>query len=154
MHLIYIMSAVCTFCVANIYYSQPILMLLAEAFGAGPEQIGNIPTIVQFAYAAGLLFLVPLGDRVNRKRLLQILLGINMAASLVIAQTTSFGMLDLMNFFVGITSIGAQIIIPSAPAYVPKEQRGRAIGILFSGLVSGILFARLFSGYVGALWGW
>jgi predicted MFS family arabinose efflux permease len=154
MNLIYLMSAVCTFCVANIYYSQPILMLLRKYFGVTQAQIGNIPTIVQLSYAAGLLLLVPLGDKVNRKKLLQCLLSINLIASLVIAYSSSFILLELMNFFIGLTAIGAQIIIPSAPLYVDKDHRGKAVGILLSGLVTGILFARLFSGYVGEIWGW
>jgi len=129
-------------------------MLLEKSFGVTQAQIGNIPTIVQLSYAAGLLLLVPLGDKVNRKNLLQCLLSINLIASLVIAYSSSFILLELMNFFIGLTAIGAQIIIPAAPLYVDKDHRGKAVGILLSGLVTGILFARLFSGYVGEIWGW
>jgi len=154
MRLIYLMSMICAFCVANIYYSQPILMILAKSFGVTQAQIGNIPTIVQLSYAVGLLFLVPLGDKVNRKRLLQILLFINLIASFIIAISESFLLLEVLNFFIGITSIGAQIIIPAAPSYVDKKNRGKAIGILLSGLVTGILVARLLSGYIGEIWGW
>lgn len=64
---IYVMSAICAFCVANNYYNQPILMLISNSIGVTYTQIGNLPTIVQLAYAAGLLFLVPLGDKFNRK---------------------------------------------------------------------------------------
>ncbi len=77
MSLVYIMSAICSFCVANIYYNQPILMLLTKSFNISQEQIGNIPTIIQISYAMGLLFLVPLGDKLNRKKLLQILLSMD-----------------------------------------------------------------------------
>ncbi len=154
MSLVYIMSAICSFCVANIYYNQPILMLLTKSFNISQEQIGNIPTINQISYAIGLLFLVPLGDKLNRKKLLQILLSINLIASLIMASCNSFYLFEIMNFFIGLTSIGAQIIIPSIPSYVDKKNQGKAVGILLSGLVTGILFARLFSGFIGGNLGW
>lgn len=154
MSLVYLMSVICAFCVANIYYSQPILMLLADSIGVTYTEIGNIPTIVQLAYATGLLFLVPLGDKLDRKKILQSLLFINLLSSIVASISNSFIFLEITSFFIGLTSIGAQIIIPSVPAYVSKENRGKAVGILLSGLITGILFARLFSGYIGGLWGW
>ncbi|MBP2645327.1 MAG: hypothetical protein H6Q75_767 [Firmicutes bacterium] len=150
----YLMSVICAFCVANIYYSQPILMLLADSIGVTHNEIGNIPTIVQLSYATGLLFLVPLGDKLNRKKLLQSLLFVNLLSSLVASLCNSFIFLEISSFVIGLTSIGAQIIVPAASSYVSKEKRGNAVGILLSGLVTGILFARLFSGYIGGIFGW
>ncbi len=70
------------------------------------------------------------------------------------ASCNSFYLFEIMNFFIGLTSIGAQIIIPSVPSYVDKKNQGKAVGILLSGLVTGILFARLFSGFIGGNLGW
>ena len=91
---IYVMSAICAFCVANNYYNQPILMLISNSIGVTYKQIGNLPTIVQLAYAAGLLFLVPLGDKFNRKKLLQSLLFINLFASAAAFIATNFIFLE------------------------------------------------------------
>ncbi|MBP2653820.1 MAG: transporter [Firmicutes bacterium] len=154
MGLVYIMSLICAFCVANIYYSQPILMIIADSIGVTHTEIGNIPTIVQLSYAAGLLLLVPLGDKLNRKNLLQTLLFINLLSSILASISDSFILLELASFFIGVTSIGAQIIIPAAPSYVDANNRGKAVGILLSGLVTGILLARLLSGYIGGIYGW
>ena len=151
---IYVMSAICAFCVANNYYNQPILMLISNSIGVTYKQIGNLPTIVQLAYAAGLLFLVPLGDKFNRKKLLQSLLFINLFASAAAFIATNFIFLEIATFFIGISSIGAQIIIPAVSQYVDKKNVGNAVGILLSGLVTGILFGRLFSGYIGGILGW
>lgn len=154
MSTIYLMSVICALCVANIYYNQPILMLISDSLGIRHSAIGNIPTIIQLAYAVGLLFIVPLGDKLNRKKLLQTLLLINFLASITATIFNSLMSLEIASFFIGVTSIGAQIIIPAASQYVDKKDTGKAVGILLSGLVTGILFARLCSGYIGEIWGW
>ncbi|MBL5829346.1 MFS transporter [Serratia fonticola] len=148
------LACLCALSVANIYYNQPLLELFSREFSADAKTVGSIAMVVQLSYAAGLVFFVPLGDRVVRRRLLGILLGINAVASLFAAMAQDIAQLLISNVAIGMTAVGAQIIIPMATLLAPQEQRGRAVGIVMSGLMAGVLFARILSGTIGEHWGW
>lgn len=144
----------CAFSVANIYYNQPMLELFAKDFGVDEKQAGSVAMFVQLAYAAGLVFFVPLGDRMKRRRLLIILLGANVVASAVASFSQTIGQLITINIVIGMTSVGAQIIIPMVSLMATPEQRGRAVATVMSGLMAGVLFGRILSGIVGEHFGW
>jgi len=148
------LACLCAFSVANIYYNQPLLALFARDFGTDAKHAGSIAMAVQLAYAAGLVFFVPLGDRVVRRKLLSILLVINAMASLAASLSQNMEQLLLINIALGMTAVGAQIVIPMVSLMAPPEQRGRAVGIVMSGLMAGVLFGRILSGAVGEYWGW
>lgn len=152
--LYFLLACLCAFAVANIYYNQPLLELIARDFNKDANSAGSIAMVVQLAYAAGLVFFVPLGDRVVRRKLLAILLGINAIASIAAAMSQNIGQLLMVNIAIGMTAVGAQIIIPMVSLMVPSEHRGRAVGIVMSGLMAGVLFGRILSGAVGEYWGW
>lgn len=140
--------------VANIYYNQPLLEVLGRQFHASSAAVGSIAVATQFGYAAGLLFLVPLGDAFDRKRLI---VGSAAAAAVVLLGFTlvpSLPAATLLSFVLGLTSVTPQFIVPYAAGLAPPERRGHVVGVVMSGLLVGILCARAVSGFVGAWLGW
>ncbi|QEL57475.1 MFS transporter [Chromobacterium paludis] len=151
---LFLFAGICAFSVANIYYNQPLLVLFAQTFGTDVGQASSIAMTVQLAYAAGLVLFVPLGDWVSRRKLMISLLFINAASSIWAATSPSLPMLIAAHIAIGMTSVGAQIIIPAVSLMTSPEQRGRAVGTVMSGLLAGILLARTLSGLVGDYAGW
>lgn len=139
--------------VANVYYSQPILQNIAGALHKPESAVGKIAMLAQIGYGVGMFFLLPLGDKMNRKRLI-IGICILLALTLVlISNTSDLPTLLVLSFFAGIFSTPAQIILPMA-ASLSKENRGKNVGIVFSGILCGILGSRLISGWLTDIWGW
>ena len=148
------LACLCALSVANIYYNQPLLALFAKEFAVDQKHAGSVAMFVQLSYAAGLVFFVPLGDRFERRKLLMVLLSIGALASAVASFTHTIGQLQAVNIVIGLTSVGAQIVIPMVSLMAPAEQRGRAVGTVMSGLMAGVLFGRILSGFVGHYLGW
>lgn len=149
-----VMAVACGFAVANIYYNQSMLPLFAATFQRSTSEAGQIATITQLGYAAGLFLFVPLGDKVARKPLILALLAANTLALIGSALAPTFARLLVASVLLGLTSISAQIIIPAASLLAAPAERGKVMGILISGLSSGILLARTLSGFVGGYAGW
>jgi predicted MFS family arabinose efflux permease len=148
------LAASCGFAVANLYYSQPLLPAMAATFGAGADAQGAIAMLTQLGYACGLLLFGPLGDRLDRRRLIAGLLMANMAALALCAFAQNIPWLLAASVLLGLTAMSAQIIIPAVSGHVDPAQRGQTVGRLLSGLFAGTLLARTVSGYVGAHAGW
>lgn len=140
-------------CVANIYYNQPILKEIAASFGVGEASVGIISVLTQAGYGLGLFFITPLGDKTNRKKLLLILQAILIAALVAMALSNSLSSVYLISLLIGLVAVIAQVILPMA-ASLDKINRGRTVGIIFTGILVGILAARVFSGYIAAWFGW
>ncbi|MBB4349427.1 MFS transporter [Aliirhizobium cellulosilyticum] len=149
---LYAMATASGIAVANIYYNQPMLGIMEDDF---PQQItGFIPTATQLGYALGLLFILPLGDIVHRRKLIvgQFLI---LAFSLVLAALApTAGTLVVASLFVGASATVAQQIVPFAASLTDPEKRGSTIGTVMAGVLSGILFSRTLSGFVGEHFGW
>ncbi|WP_229002234.1 MULTISPECIES: MFS transporter [unclassified Rhizobium] len=139
--------------VANIYYNQPMLGIIENDF---PHQsiAGFIPTATQLGYALGLLFLLPLGDIVQRRKLIIGQFLVLAAALALAALAPSAGMLVAASLVVGATATVAQQIVPFAASLAAPKKRGATIGTVMAGVLSGILFSRTLSGFVGAHAGW
>lgn len=151
---VFLMATACAFAVATLYYNQPLLPEMGASFGRSGADAGLIATLTQLGYAGGLLLFVPLGDRVDRRRLILTLLVLNIMSLLAVAVSTSFTMLATASVAVGGTAVTAQVIIPAISGLAAPERRGRIVGSLLSGLSAGLLFARTLSGFVGAHAGW
>lgn len=141
-------------CVGNIYYCQPLLHQMQDTFGATPQQIGLIPTLTQFGYALGMLFLIPLGDQVERRRLIFISTIISAFSLLGMAFSQSASAAIFMSFAVGVTTLTPQFIIPFAAHMAQPAKRGQVVGMVMSGLLLGILLARTVAGFIGEAFGW
>jgi len=148
------MAAACGVAAANVYYSQPMLGIMEAAFPGQAAVVGLVPTTTQLGFAADLLLLVPLGDRIERRRLILIQLAaltLSLAAAALAPDAWS---LVAASVLVGVTSSVAQQIVPFAAELAEPSHRGATIGTVMSGLLCGILFGRVLGGAVGDHYGW
>jgi predicted MFS family arabinose efflux permease len=149
-----VLAIACGLAVANIYYAQPLLGELARSFGVGEGSAALVVTLTQIGYAAGLLFVVPLGDLVENKALtIRVLVGTAAALS-VAAAAPSLGVFLVAALVVGLTSVVAQVLVPVAAHFAPEGRHGAVVGRVMSGLLLGILLARTVSSLVAAAFGW
>ncbi len=152
--LILILAIACGITIANLYYNQPLLRLLAVDFNAPANVVGLIPTLTQIGYALGILLLVPMGDLWERRRLIVTMMVLTAGALAFAASAPSLTWLIAASFMIGVTTISAQVIIPFSTLLVRPHERGEAVGLLMSGVFIGILLARTVSGFVGENLGW
>lgn len=140
--------------VASLYYSQPMLGVLAADIGVGPREIGLVPTLTQLGYALGILLLAPLGDRHDRRRIILVKSALLVAALLMAALAPSYGVLLVASLAIGLTATLAQDIVPAAATLAHEARRGKVIGTVMTGLLLGILLSRVVSGFVAEHVGW
>ncbi len=140
--------------VANLYYAQPILPQIAETFSYDVTKTGYLTTFTQIGYALGNLFLVPLGDVANRRKLLSVVMLINIASLLVAALSPNYLLFALASLAMGVTACGVMVIVPYVASHSTDSNRGRMVGIVMTGLLLGILLARTISGSVAQFLGW
>ncbi|PSW30160.1 MFS transporter [Photobacterium phosphoreum] len=148
------LSAGAGFSVASIYYNQPIIGLLSHAFHLKVSEVGLVPMLTQIGYALGILFLVPLGDMINRKKLIITKLTLLCSALWLCSFASTFPYLLIISLLIGILATAAQDIVLASAAIAPSNQRGKSVGIVMTGLFSGILLSRVFSGIIGQFGGW
>lgn len=134
--------------VANLYYAQPLLQEIARTFHAGAGAAGLVVTATQVGYAAGLLFLVPLGDLVERRRLVATVLVGTAGTLAAAAAAPTLPLFAAALLLVGIASVVAQVLVPFAADLAPDGERGRVVGTVMTGLLLGILLARTAAGLV------
>lgn len=152
--VLYLMSASAGLVVANNYYNQPLLNLIANDFGVSEAAVSNVPLFTQLGYAFGLLFIIPLGDKFPRKKMVMVDFIVIIISLLAMAIAPSLPILILSGFVVGFSCVVPQVFVPMAAQLANPENRGSAIGIVMSGLLIGILGSRFISGYVGEYFGW
>ena len=147
--------AICSgLAIGNLYWAQPLLVQITNGFGLSAASGGLLVTATQIGYALGILFLVPLGDFVRRKRLISIVMTLSVIALVACALSPSFIILSLSLFSMGIVTVSGQIILPLAGDLSKEEERGHIVGIVSSGITTGILFSRFVSGIIAGFWGW
>jgi predicted MFS family arabinose efflux permease len=140
--------------VAALYYSQPMLGVLGAEIGASTRAVGLIPTLALLGYALGILFLAPLGDRFDRRRIILLKAAVLCAALLLAAASPSIALLLVASFVIGLAATLAQDIVPAAATLAPAAHRGKVVGTVMTGLLLGILLSRTLSGFVAEHWGW
>ncbi|WP_447802619.1 MFS transporter [Pseudomonas serbica] len=147
-------SITCALAVANVYFAQPLLDSMAQSLGVASSMIGIVVTATQVGYALGLLFIVPLGDLVNRKRLMltQVLLSAVALAAVGAAQQW-LALLGAM-IVMGLLAVVVQVLVAYTAVLATPSQRGQAVGTVTSGIVLGILLARFTSGLIADIAGW
>ena len=152
--LTFVFSVTCALAVANVYFAQPLLDSMARSLDVAPSMIGFVVTATQVGYALGLLFIVPLGDLLNRKGLIltQMLLSAIALAGVGAAQQW-LTLLGAM-IAVGLLAVMVQVLVACTAALATPAQRGQAVGTVTSGVVLGILLARFTSGLIADLAGW
>ncbi len=152
--LVLLLSVATGLAVASLYYAQPLLALLKQDLHLRGSSAGLIVTVAQLGYAAGLIFLLPLGDLIERRRLI---VGLFVLTALGLAGfgfARSPAALLALAAMIGLTSVVAQVLVPLAASLAPDGERGRVVGTVMAGLLLGILVARAAAGYLAEFGGW
>ena len=152
--LLFIMACMAAVSVANIYYCQPLLSLMGNDLSIDEWRASLIAMITQVGYACGLFFIIPSGDKFDRKKIVSYSFSILTIALLCIALSNNFHAVMAASFAVGACSVMPQIFIPIAAQYSRPEKKGTNVGLIVSGLLTGILASRVISGLVGEWLGW
>ena len=152
--LLFIMACMAAVSVANIYYCQPLLSLMGNDLGIDEWRASLIAMITQVGYACGLFFIIPSGDKFDRKKIVSYSFSILTIALLCIALSNNFHAVMAASFTVGACAVMPQIFIPIAAQYSRPEKKGANVGLIVSGLLTGILASRVISGLVGEWLGW
>ncbi|WP_449387310.1 MFS transporter [Chryseobacterium lineare] len=152
--VIWLMTVISGLVVANIYYNQPLLSLIAEDLHVPEAAASKISVLTQLGYAAGLLLIVPLGDKFFRKKLILIDLFLVFASLLWMTFAKELWMLYAASLLIGTTSVIPQLFVPMAAELSPDKEKSSNIGLVMSGLLLGILLSRFIGGIVGEVFGW
>ncbi|MFG0676506.1 MFS transporter [Delftia sp. WSY_7] len=149
-----LMATACGLCAGANYFNQPLLHSIAIDLGISEARASLTVTMAQVSYALGLLLLVPLGDMLERRRLvlgLMLLAALGMLAS---GMAHSFTLLAAGTLMTGLFSVAAQVLVPMAASFAAPGASGRAVGLVMSGLLIGILASRSVAGVLSDLGGW
>ena len=152
--VIFILALGAGFSVASIYYAQPLLPLMGANLHLSVEGMGLVPTLTQAGYALGILFLLPLGDRHDRRKLILMKSAALAVLLLLCSLTGQLSSLLIVSLLIGMAATMAQDIVPAAAILAPAGKQGKMVGTVMTGLLLGILLSRTVSGLVGALFGW
>ncbi len=152
--IIFVLAMGAGFSVAAIYYAQPLLPLMGSDLHLTIDGMGLVPTLTQAGYALGILFLLPLGDRYDRRRLILAKCAALALLLLACSFTTTLSTLLVVSLLLGMAATMAQDIVPAAAILAPEGKQGKTVGTVMTGLLLGILLSRTVSGFVGAAFGW
>jgi predicted MFS family arabinose efflux permease len=140
--------------VANLYYAQTLVGPISAATGLSTAAAGLIVTLTQVGYALGLLFIVPLGDLLENRKLVFVALIATSIALVAAAFSTNAWLFLAASLGIGLGSVAAQILVPFAAHLSREETRGKAVGKVVSGLLLGIMLARPAASLVAGHAGW
>jgi predicted MFS family arabinose efflux permease len=152
--IMFLLASACGLIVANLYYAQTLVGPISVSIGLSSAAAGLIVTLTQIGYVVGLLFIVPLSDIFENRRLVAVSLIVVVCA--LLAATFARNALSFLStsLFIGLGSVVAQILVPYAAHLASEEQRGRVVGNVMSGLLLGIMFARPLASFITSIWGW
>ncbi|MBO1269252.1 MFS transporter [Arthrobacter cavernae] len=140
--------------VGNLYWTQPLLGFISEDLGVSTAATGWLVTVTQLGYALGILLVVPLGDVLDRRKLVPAVLGTAVIALTASAVAPNFGVLLAANALIGLTTVSGQLLTPLAGDLADDATRGRIVGTVASGMLTAILLSRTISGLVADIAGW
>ncbi|MCH8622330.1 MFS transporter [Undibacterium sp. TS12] len=146
--MVMLLAFACGLIVASLYYAQPLVSLISTTIKLSPQAAGLVVTLTQIGYTLGLLFIVPLGDLLENRRLIFIALLFTSAMLLLAAFSTTAWMFLIAALGIGLGSVAAQILVPFAAHLSKEATRGQTVGKVVSGLLMGIMLARPVSSLV------
>ena len=149
-----LLAAACGIIVANLYYAQPLVGTISSSIGLSANSSGLIVTLTQVGYVAGLLFVVPMGDIIENRRLVAASLLLTALALATAAVAKQVPLFLAASFVIGLGSVAAQVLVPFASYLASESSRGRVVGNVMSGLLLGIMLSRPLSILVADLFGW
>ncbi len=152
--LLWTLAIIAGISVANLYYNQPLLNRISRDLQTSEFTANLIAMITQIGYAIGLLFIIPLGDLFKRKTIILINFTVLVVSLLTIALTPYIHLILFASLLTGICSVMPQIFIPIAAQFSTPETKGKNVGMIVSGLLTGILASRVVSGIIGEYLGW
>ncbi|MBB6733829.1 MFS transporter [Cohnella zeiphila] len=152
--IIFLLAAACGLIAANLYYAQPLVGTISSGFGLSSGAAGLIVTLAQIGYGIGLLFIVPLGDILENRKLAVALLLFNAVVLTAAAFVQSAAWFLAVSLLIGLGSVAAQVLVPFAAHLSPDATRGRNVGSVMSGLLLGIMLARPVSSLIAEYMGW
>lgn len=152
--LLLTMAIIAGLTVANCYYNQPLLEMIRHDMGVSQHEANLITVVTQIGYALGLCFLIPMGDLYSRRRIIVINMSVAAVMAVIIAFAQRVWIVWGASLLLGACSVIPQFFIPIAGQYSEKKNKSRNMGIVLSGLLTGILASRVVSGYVGEWLGW
>jgi predicted MFS family arabinose efflux permease len=152
--LIFLLAGACGLIVANLYYAQPLVGPISATTGISADTSGLIVTMTQLGYVIGLLFLVPLSDLLENRRLVASTLVIAILGLITAALAKNSLVFFAAAILIGLGSVAAQVLVPYAAYLASEKQRGRMVGNVMSGLLLGIMFARPVASLITDIWGW
>jgi predicted MFS family arabinose efflux permease len=152
--LITVLSIATGALIANLYYAQPLVASIGPEIGIDPGLAGSVVSVTQIGYGLGLFLLVSLADIVENRKLVLVTLGITTLGLVGVATSTSAIPFFAASFLIGLCSTGAQVLLPFVAHLVPVERRGRVVGNVMAGVLTGIMLARPVALFVAASFGW
>ena len=152
--LLWLMAIACGLCAGANYYSQPLINSIHQSFLIPESQVALTVTFAQVSYALGLLFIVPIGDIVNKTKFIPLLMVLASVGLFICAFSINLPMLWVGTIMVGLFSVAAQVLIPFATMSVAPQKLGEVVGLLMSGLLVGILLSTSLSGLLSNLFHW
>ncbi|GKV95083.1 MFS transporter [Pectobacterium aroidearum] len=151
---ILMLAIICCIVVANIYFNQSVLNLIAGSFPNEWGAVSLIPMGTQLGYAVGLFFLIPLGDYIERQRLILRQAQVLFLALIGMMLSPTATVLVFFSFLTGMAATVAQQIVPLAASLSRTSARGKTVGTVMSGVLAGILAGRAIGGLIGQYFGW
>ncbi|MEK0314751.1 MFS transporter [Cohnella sp. 56] len=149
-----LLAVACGLIVANLYYAQTLVGPIGASTGLSAGAAGLIVTLTQIGYVAGLLFVVPLADIVENRRLAVAGLAVAVIALIAAALAPNALLFLSASLLIGTASVVAQVLVPLAASLASEAQRGRAVGNVMSGLLLGIMLARPVASFIAGIWSW
>jgi predicted MFS family arabinose efflux permease len=148
------MTATCILVAGNLYYNQPLLGILAAEFGVSDQKIALIPSATLIGYALGIVFLLPLGDMIERRKLLSMSMAMAGSFAVLIGFSQNFYLLCVLSFLLGVFNIAPSVLVPFSADLAKPRERGKVVGTVLSGILIGSLLARTLAGFIGTNLGW